>query len=78
MAIVYKFIELSIVTDESIEDCVNTYVKAGWQWDGIRFVVTESSRRPGMAFVSFVREAPDEPQPAEPPPRMSKPRLVTD
>jgi hypothetical protein len=75
MAIVYKFIELSVVTDESIEETVNTWVKQGWQWDGIRFVVTESSRRPGMAFVSFVREAPEE---AETPPPRAKPRLVTD
>lgn len=73
MAIVYKFVELMIVTDETIETTVNAWVKQGWQWDGIRFVVTESSRRPGMAFVSFVREAPegaDTPRP--------KPRLVTD
>ncbi len=72
----YKFVELSIVTDETIEEAVNTLVRQGWHWDGIRFVTTESSRRPQMAFVSFVREAPDhkvedkEPRPG--------PRLVTD
>jgi hypothetical protein len=75
VAIIYKFVELSVVTDETIEDAVNTWVKQGWQWDGIRFVVTESSRRPGMAFVSFVREAPDD---AESQPPRGKPRLVTD
>ena len=58
MAIEYKFVELSIVTDETIEEVVNTLVRQGWHWDGIRFVTTESSRRPQMAFVSFVREAP--------------------
>jgi len=75
MAIVYKFVELSIVTDESIEATVNAWIKQGWQWDGIRFVVTESSRRPGMAFVSFVREAPED---ADSTPPRTKPRLVTD
>jgi hypothetical protein len=76
MTIVYKFVELSVVTDETIEEAVNTWVKDGWQWDGIRFVVTEGSRRPGMAFVSFVREAAD--GPAGDPSAPRKPRLVTD
>jgi hypothetical protein len=53
----YKFIELSPVTDESIEDCVNEWVQMGWQLEGIRFVMTEHSKRPAMAFVSFVRDA---------------------
>lgn len=51
----YKFVELSVVTDESIEEVVNRWVADGWQLDGIRFVTTEASRRPSMAFVSFVR-----------------------
>jgi hypothetical protein len=73
----YKFVELSIVTDETIEDVVNTHVRLGWHWDGIRFVTTDSSRRPQMAFVSFVREVPEEEKPAT---RGEKtgPRLVTD
>lgn len=52
----YKFIELSMVTDENIERTVNEWVAQGWQFEGIRFVVTEASRRPSMAFVSFIRE----------------------
>lgn len=58
MALTYKFVELSIVTDETIELCVNEWVGQGWDFDTIRFVVTEHSRRPQMAFVSFTREAP--------------------
>ena len=50
----YKFVELSIVTSETIEECVNEWVAQGWLFDGIRFVMTEASRRPAMAFVSFV------------------------
>jgi hypothetical protein len=57
MALQYKFVELSTVTDETIEDCVNDWVAQGWQLEGIRFVTSESSRRPQMAFVSFTREA---------------------
>jgi hypothetical protein len=57
MALQYKFVELSIVTDESIETCVNEWVSQGWSFDGIRFVTTEHSKRPSMAFVSFTRGA---------------------
>jgi len=69
----YKFVELSVVTDETIEEAVNTWVGRGWQLDAIRFVTTEASRRPSMAFVSFTREAPDH-EPAHEP---TGPRLVT-
>ena len=57
MTLRYKFVELSTVTDETIEHAVNQWVGQGWQLDGIRFVVTEHSRRPAMAFVSFTCEA---------------------
>lgn len=52
---VYKFVELSVVTDETLEECVNAWVGKGWQLDAIRFVMTEHSKRPAMAFVSFLR-----------------------
>ena len=52
----YKFVELSVVTDETIEECVNEWVGRGWQLDTIRFVMTEHSKRPAMAFVSFIRQ----------------------
>ena len=54
--VTYKFVELSIVTEETLEECVNDWVRQGWTFDGIRFVVGEGSRRPQMAFVSFIRE----------------------
>lgn len=54
----YKFVELSTVTDETIEAAVNEWIQKGWVLDGIRFVVTAASRRPSMAFISFVREEP--------------------
>jgi hypothetical protein len=73
MKMEYKFVELSIVTDESIEEAVNAWVSRGWQLEGIRFVTTEASRRPQMAFISFVREA--QVAPSDVPPG-SGPRLV--
>jgi hypothetical protein len=75
VALEYKFVELSIVTDETIEEAVNAWVGRGWQLDGIRFVTTEASRRPQMAFISFTREAHSD---REPPPPGSGPRLVKD
>lgn len=56
MSLIYKFVELSIVSDDMIEKCVNQWVGAGWQFDDIRFVTSNASRRPVMAFVSFVRD----------------------
>jgi len=56
MAVEYKFVELSIVTDETIEEAVNAWVARGWLLEGIRFVTSEASRRPSMAFISFTRE----------------------
>lgn len=57
MTLRYKFVELSTVTDEAIEGVVNDWVGQGWQLEAIRFVTTEHSKRPAMAFVSFTREA---------------------
>jgi len=53
---VYKFVELSVVTEDTIETAVNDWVSQGWQFDGIRFVTSEASRRPAMAFISFIRQ----------------------
>jgi hypothetical protein len=75
MGLQYKFVELSIVTDESLEEAVNAWVGRGWTLDGIRFVTGEASRRPQMAFISFTRDAATAPDPTAPPPG-SRPRLV--
>ena len=63
----YKFVEVTPVTDDSLEACVNEWVAGGWQLEGIRFVMTEHSKRPSMAFVSFTREAGQAAADAEPP-----------
>ena len=53
----YKVVELSVVTDESIEVALNEWTVKGWLFDTIQFVVREASKRPSMAFVFFTREA---------------------
>ncbi len=52
-----KCVELTTVAAETIEECVNEWVGQGWTLEGIRFVVGEGSRRPQMAFASFIRDA---------------------
>ena len=52
----YKFVELSAVTDDSLEKVVNEWTENGWLLDRIHFTSNGSSRRPSMAFVQFVRE----------------------
>lgn len=53
---IYKFVEVSPVTEDTLEAAVNEWVAKGWTLDGIRFVTTEASKRPAMAFVTFVRQ----------------------
>lgn len=54
-SIEYKIVETSTVTDEELERIINETVAQGWTLDGIQFAMRESSRRPAMAFVTFVR-----------------------
>lgn len=49
----YKVVEIAVVTDESIEDALNSWTTRGWQFDCIQFVVREASKRPSMAFLFF-------------------------
>jgi hypothetical protein len=51
----YKVVESTIVTDETIEDIINAWVSDGWEFERMQFAMHEGSKRPGMAFVFFVR-----------------------
>jgi hypothetical protein len=53
---VYKVVELGTVTDEEIEKTLNEWTSQGWKLDGIQFAMRDSSKRPSMAFVTFIRE----------------------
>lgn len=56
----FKVVELSTVTDETIQDALNMWTEKGWQFDQIQFVVRESSRRPSMAFLFFLQPAAED------------------
>lgn len=52
----YKVVETTTVTEESLEEILNRWSAEGWQLDSIRFVTSEASKRPAMAFVLFTRQ----------------------
>lgn len=56
----YKVVETMRVSDEELERIINEMVGQGYQLESIKFVSTEASKRPAMAFLFFVREGPQE------------------
>lgn len=60
MAITWKVVELSSVTDIEIEQVLNEWTAEGWTLDNIQFAMRDSSKRPSMAFVSFTRDDGDD------------------
>jgi hypothetical protein len=58
--LVYKVVETSQVDDLSLENILNQWTAEGWQFEGFHFAMREANRRPGMAFITFTREAPDQ------------------
>ncbi len=56
MAPEYKVVELSMVTGEDIENALNEWSAKGWTFDTIQFAMRESSKRPAMAFITFVKK----------------------
>ena len=53
----YKVVELTTVTDETMEEALNTWTAKGFVFDSVHFVLREGSRRPSMAFLVFDRES---------------------
>jgi hypothetical protein len=53
----YKVVEVSTVTDEELQAAINETVNEGWALDGINFAMSESSKRPAMAFILFTKKA---------------------
>ena len=51
----YKVVETSDVTDIELERILNECADEGWTLDTIQFAMRDSSRRPSMAFLTFVR-----------------------
>jgi hypothetical protein len=53
---IYKVVETSEVTDESLEALLNQWTQEGWRFDSLQFAMREGNRRPGMAFIFFTRD----------------------
>lgn len=51
----YKVVELSVVTDEAIEETLNAWTQQGWTFESLHFAMSASSKRPTMAFLFFIR-----------------------
>lgn len=55
----YKVVEVTVVTDEALEEVLNSWTAKGWHFDTIQFVVRDASKRPAMAFVLFTQDSTD-------------------
>ena len=60
MALVYKVVETSDVSDVELERILNETTSEGWVLDLMQFAMRDSSKRPAMAFITFTRAAGDE------------------
>ena len=61
MATVYKVVEISDVTEDALERILNAWTAQGWCFEMMQFAMRDSSKRPAMAFVTFVREETKQP-----------------
>ncbi len=59
MSLRYKVVEIGMVTDEELEKTLNEWTAEGWTFDTMQFAMRESSKRPSMSFVTFVRDESD-------------------
>ena len=57
MALLYKVVETSSVTDEELEKILNEWVSQGWTFEGFHFAMRENSKRPAMAFITFTQQS---------------------
>jgi hypothetical protein len=55
----YKVAELSVVTDETLEEMVNTWTAQAWTFESLHFAMNPGSKRPAMAFMFFTRPEDD-------------------
>jgi hypothetical protein len=54
--LIYKVLEIGTVTEEAIEETLNSMSSQGWNFDGLQFAMRESSKRPAMAFALFTQD----------------------
>ena len=63
---IYKVVEVSPVTEESIEGVLNERTGEGWGFESIHFVMRDGSHRPAMAYLFFTRTRPAAPSGHDP------------
>ncbi len=54
----YKVVEVSPVSEETLEDALNRWTAEGWSLESVHFVAREGSHRPALAYVFFVQGRP--------------------
>ncbi|MGC3997192.1 MAG: DUF4177 domain-containing protein [Anaeromyxobacter sp.] len=54
----YKVVEVSPVSDETLEAALNERTADGWSFESLHFVMREGSHRPALAYLFFVRRGP--------------------
>jgi len=61
VALRYKVVETSDVSDDVLGDLLNEWTGKGWTFDTMQFAMRDSSKRPSMAFITFTRADADLP-----------------
>ncbi|HVO18616.1 MAG TPA: DUF4177 domain-containing protein [Anaeromyxobacter sp.] len=51
----YKVVEVSPVSEETLEEALNRLSGEGWSFESVHFVSREGSHRPALAYLFFVR-----------------------
>jgi hypothetical protein len=54
--LIYKVVEVTMVSEDTLEEVLNEWTTQGWHFDGMHFAMRESQKRPSMAFVIFTKE----------------------
>jgi len=54
----YKVVEVSPVSEETLEDALNRWTGEGFGFESLHFVSREGSHRPALAYLFFVRGKP--------------------
>lgn len=51
----YKVVEVSPVSEETLEDALNRWTAEGWSFESLHFASREGSHRPALAYLFFVQ-----------------------
>ncbi len=54
----YKVVEVTPVSEETLEEALNRWTAEGWSVESVHFVSREGSHRPALAYLFFVQGKP--------------------